>query len=99
MATTEETKAKRKIHAYLKAQPECKAIHLPPGTRGEPDIVGCIDGWMFALEVKAEGSKATKLQLRRLDEWRGAGALVGVVTCVADVKDILAIAPEFTIFP
>lgn len=52
----------------------------PYGQRGEPDIIGCYRGWMFVLEVKLEYNKPTELQLRRLDEWRLAGAYADVIT-------------------
>ena len=48
-------------------------------TAGDPDITGCYEGRHFELEVKRPGNLATPLQLERLEEWRRAGALVGII--------------------
>jgi hypothetical protein len=60
------------------------------GVGGDSDITGCIRGWHFELEVKRPGERPTPLQLRRLREWRYAGAITGVVTSVAEVRELLA---------
>jgi hypothetical protein len=46
---------------------------------GDPDLTGCYRGSHFELEVKAHGGRLTQIQQVRLEEWRDAGALVGVV--------------------
>ena len=43
---------------------------------GEPDVTGCYKGVRFELELKVPGKKPTKLQQKRLDEWRESGAVV-----------------------
>ena len=43
--------------------------------QGEPDLVGSIEGFAFAIEVKQEGRKPTKLQEVRIKEWRASGAV------------------------
>ena len=58
------------------------------GVAGDPDIDACIRGRSLQLEVKRPGEKPTLLQLKRLEEWRQAGALVGVVTSVAEVRTL-----------
>jgi hypothetical protein len=59
------------------------------GVAGDPDITGCIHGRHFEFEVKRPGQKPTPLQARRLEEWRGAGAIAGVVESVAQAREIL----------
>lgn len=50
---------------------------------GTPDLIGCIKGRCFALEVKRDKHHhATNLQKMRLAEWAEAGALTGVVWSV-----------------
>jgi len=56
------------------------------GVAGEPDIDACIRGRSVQLEVKRPGEKPTQLQCKRLEEWRQAGAVVGVVTSVAATR-------------
>jgi hypothetical protein len=53
---------------------------------GDPDLTGCYRGRHFELEVKAPGGRLTRIQEVRLDEWRRAGAVVGVVH---DAKEAL----------
>ena len=59
------------------------------GVAGEPDIDACLRGRSVQLEVKRPGEKATPLQLKRLEQWRQAGALTAVVTSVEEVKTLL----------
>ena len=59
------------------------------GVAGEPDIDACLSGRSVQLEVKRPGEKATPLQLKRLEQWRQAGALTAVVTSVEEVKILL----------
>ena len=80
------------ILAYLNGQPGCLARKRwggGMGVAGDPDIDACVRGRSVQLEVKRAGEKPTPLQLKRLDEWRQAGALVAVVSSVEDVKSLL----------
>src|SRR6266702_625195 len=43
------------------------------GPSGAPDIVACVDGIFWGIEVKREGKGPTKLQERRMEEIRAAG--------------------------
>lgn len=73
----------RKLKAEMNKCMGRKVIRLntgPHGAAGEPDMVGCWDGQMFALEVKLAYNKPTDLQLKRLHEWAEAGAYTEVVT-------------------
>lgn len=56
---------------------------------GEPDIDCCYRGRAVKLEVKRPGGKPTKLQEATLGKWKAAGAIVGVVHSVEDVKELL----------
>ena len=77
--------------AYLNSLPGCLARKRwggGMGVAGDPDIDACIRGRSVQLEVKRPGEKPTLLQFKRLEEWRQAGALVGVVTSVAEVRTL-----------
>jgi len=90
---TSERAIVKAILAYLNGLPECLARKRWGGTMGvagEPDIDACIRGRSLQLEVKRPGEKPTQLQVRRLQEWREAGAVVGVVTSVEEVRSLLA---------
>jgi len=52
-----------------------------------PDVLACVDGQMYALEVKQPG--LTKLQVQELVEWGEAGAVATVVTSAEDVEFLL----------
>ncbi len=58
---------------------------------GDPDLTGCYRGRHFELEVKAPGGRLTRIQQVRLEEWRGAGALVGVARNPQEALSILGI--------
>jgi hypothetical protein len=60
------------------------AYHFMPATggygrSGVPDIVGCLNGVFFAIECKANGGKATALQLREIDRINAVGGFAIVV--------------------
>jgi hypothetical protein len=89
--TTERAIVKA-ILAYLNDLPGCLARKRwggGMGVAGDPDIDACIRGRSVQLEVKRPGEKPTPLQLKRLEEWRRAGAVVAVVNSVADVRRLL----------
>jgi len=90
---TSERAIVKAILAYLNSLPGSLARKRwggGMGVAGDPDIDACIRGRSVQLEVKRPGEKATLLQLKRLEEWRQAGALVGVVVSVDDAKSLLA---------
>jgi hypothetical protein len=59
------------------------------GIAGDPDISGCIYGRHFEFEVKRPGEIPSPLQCKRMEEWRGAGAVVAVVTSVEETREVL----------
>jgi hypothetical protein len=68
------------------------------GVAGDPDLFGSVGGRHFEIEVKRPNdpsSQLTKLQRRRLLEWKMAGAIVGVARSVDEAIHILGLAePE-----
>jgi hypothetical protein len=89
---TTERAIVRAILAYLNGQPGCLARKRwggGMGVAGDPDIDACIRGRSVQLEVKRPGERPTPLQLKRMEEWRRAGAVVGVVSSVEEVKSLL----------
>jgi hypothetical protein len=59
---------------------------------GDPDLAGCYRGRHFELEVKTESGRLTRIQEVRLEEWRRAGAVVGVVHSPDEALATLGIA-------
>lgn len=81
MAKTPEAKVKDKCKKILN---ECGAYHFPPATggygrSGVPDIVGCYNGYFFAIECKAGSNKPTALQLKEIKAITDAGGVAIVV--------------------
>ena len=65
------------------------------GKRGVPDIVACIYGRFWGIEVKREGKKPTPIQRRRMDEIIKEGGNVSAGTAaqvIAQLEHWLAIA-------
>ena len=65
------------------------------GVAGDPDLYGSIRGRHFEIEVKRPGdpgSIPTELQTRRIEEWRDAGAMVGIARSVEDALAILDVS-------
>jgi hypothetical protein len=90
---TSERSIVKAILAYLNSLPGCLARKRwggGMGVAGDPDIDACLRGRSVQLAVKRPGEKPTLLQVKRLEEWRQAGAVVGVVVSVDDAKSLLA---------
>ena len=84
MASTPENKVKKKIRAWLNGFGDAVCYITPvPGpfgtTVGDPDFVISFCGLFVAIEAKAEGKEATKLQAARLRELAKSGAMTFVV--------------------
>jgi hypothetical protein len=65
------------------------------GVAGDPDLYGSVRGRHFEIEVKRPddpGSAPTELQVQRMQEWRAAGARVGIARCVEDALAILDVS-------
>ena len=86
MKTTPENNVKRKLLVYLK---ECGVFYYSAtagaySTSGIPDIVGCVGGKFFAIEVKAPGRRgqanrgASALQVQQMTKIKSAGGLTMV---------------------
>lgn len=56
---------------------------------GTPDLLGCVDGRMVAVEVKRVGESPRADQMGELLKWRKAGALVGWVCDEQELRDLL----------
>ena len=88
MADTPEKKTKKKVVEVLKAH---DAYYFYPvtggyGASGVPDIVACVRGKFFGIEVKADMNKrgATALQMKNLNQIDASGG----VALVIDDKNI-----------
>ena len=56
---------------------------------GVPDIIGCINGKFFALELKATKGRASKLQEYNINKIKEAGGSVCIVRTQAECLEIL----------
>lgn len=79
----------KSIRRWLKSLPRCYHEKRWGGgysKAGQPDISGCINGRSFQLEVKRPGGVLGDRQRIELDMWERAGAVVGVVYSLDDVR-------------
>lgn len=56
---------------------------------GTPDLIGCVNGRAFVLEVKRPGQRPRRIQEYELEQWRKAGAIAGVVTSVEEALAVV----------
>lgn len=85
-----EARLQRRIVKALKTRGFAAWRIRPMGLAGWPDLYALQGGVAYHLEVKMPGGTATKLQSRRLEELRAAGAVVGVVTSVDEALEIVS---------
>lgn len=81
MAATPEKKVKDAVRALL-VKHGVYHVFVPAngyGRSGIPDLLCCVRGLFLAVECKAGGNKATKLQLRELEDIRLAGGYAVIV--------------------
>jgi len=81
MAMTPEGKVKKTVGAQLKG---INAFFFFPttggyGASGIPDVVGCLDQFMFSLELKAGRAQPTALQAMQMRKIQEAGGIAIVV--------------------
>lgn len=78
---------------YINSLPNGKAINIHGSVfseRGTPDVLGSIGGRTVAFECKRDAAEDLEpIQKWRLCEWIGAGAVVGGVSDLWQVKMIL----------
>ena len=88
----DETKIVKQILKHLNRIDGARAVKVhggPYSIAGEPDVDCVINGQSFKIEVKYPGEEPTKLQLKRLQMWREAGAVAEWVTSLDEVKKII----------
>ncbi|MBO8158844.1 VRR-NUC domain-containing protein [Thermosyntropha sp.] len=86
-----ESTVVKNIIKYLNSLDNCRAIKTSGDAKraGEPDIDCVYCGQSIKLEVKRPGNnRVTKLQQAMLQKWADAGAVVGVVHSVDEVKEL-----------
>lgn len=81
---TPEGKVKVWAKLILRAELPGAVIYSPPGgafgRAGEPDIHITYGGCKMVIEAKSDVGEPTKLQIKRLMEYRAAGALAMIMT-------------------
>jgi Holliday junction resolvase len=89
MAKKPETAFKEVVLKDLKALPDCWVEKIQQvGKRGTPDILGVLNGYMLAIELKKDAKeKPDKLQQHKLELIRKAGGLT-YVACPENWNEI-----------
>lgn len=88
-----ETSFKNKVEAFLK---DSHAWYIkywagPKFTKeGIPDILACIDGYFYGIELKRDTGKPTLLQLKKLRDIRKANG-IGILLYPKDFKYFIAL--------
>ena len=90
MSTQPETRFTQKVQSELRKIPGIWFYkNVAVSVAGIPDIIGCLNGLFFALELKVPPNKATTLQLHVIRKIRDSGGYVEVVT-PANLHTVLA---------
>jgi len=89
-----ESNLQGRIWEALNAHPACKAIITHGLEAGTPDIIGCYQGHLFAIEVKADDNEPRAIQRHRLRQWEAAGAFCTVAGEEFSVREFLEAMAE-----
>jgi len=87
-----ETKIVNEILEYLNGLDQCRAVKVHGGyygNNGEPDIDCVYRGRSLKIEVKVPGQVPTRLQTKRLEQWKEVGAVSIWVDNLNGLKSIL----------
>lgn len=98
-ASPREASVRRAVVAYLRSLAPAVCYRSNPPSpfdtaSGDPDIIASVGGWMVCLELKRPGWRATDgwrqtAQARRVGAWQASGAIVAIVTSVAETRAIV----------
>lgn len=93
VTTGPESRLTRKILVALREIPGSwwVKIHGGPFQSGIPDIMGCVRGHLYALEVKSPetGHGVTALQAQTIDKINAAGGTARVVRSVEEALEVV----------
>ena len=88
-----ESRLQRRIRGALEERFEGSFWFKVHGNRytpiGMPDLLGCVEGYYCALEIKVLGKEPTPIQYTRMEQLKDAGAIVGWVNNVEDAVDLI----------
>lgn len=83
--------AEREIHraiaAYLRSGGAYVVKTAPPMENGTPDLLACLNGRFFGIEVKQPGKSPSKIQQHRMRQIQQAGGFAFTATSVDDVRE------------
>ena len=89
-----ESDLQKDVIKHLKKIPKCwYQKNMKTNRNGIPDIVGCIDGKMFAIELKANDkdfrqvSKLQRIELSKINDAGGIGFYANNFKYVKDTLD------------
>lgn len=85
-----ENKIQASIVKFLRKQKGCWVYPTCDRfTVGVPDVLGCLKGRFFALEVKKPTGRLSKIQSYQLKKVRDAGGIAARVDSLEDAKKVL----------
>lgn len=85
-----ENKIQASIVKFLRKQKDCWVYPTCDRfTVGVPDVLGCLKGRFFALEVKKPTGRLSKIQAYQLKKVRDAGGIAARVDSLEDAKKVL----------
>lgn len=100
MAKKTESRLQQKIRKDLQRRFECKFFKVHGSSfqeAGQPDLMGCVDGFFFGFEVKVPGKgKPSILQIETLREWRAVG---GIACIVESSEEAIRVVEAITATP
>ena len=87
-----ENKIQASIVRFLKKQEGCWVYPTCDRfTVGVPDVIGCLKGRFFALEVKQPTGRLSKIQAYQSDRIRSAGGIADRVDSLKEAKELLGL--------
>lgn len=98
MSKTEESKLEEKVEKYMKSKGiwQLARYQAQSCQNGLPDRLYLYKGFLLGLELKADGGKPTKLQLKKLKAINDNGGIGLIVKDVEIVKYLIETLDYYT---
>jgi len=84
-----EKKVVAQIKKLLHSFDNCYVRKRKPYIKGDPDLTGCYNGKRIEIEVKAPDGHPTRIQEKRVADWKRLGCIAGIAWSVEDVAELI----------
>ncbi len=84
-----EQQLQRKLLRYLESKGHYNTKVISANKKGVPDIIACVKGRFYGIEVKLPNGKVSELQEYNLEKIKASGGVGVVIRSLDELKELL----------